>query len=121
MYTKGEVKMRSEHFYRGEFQRGGRGGIHRGEHRRGGREEAQRGPKTFRRGRAITFLEQLTIKRSTIAQQLEQPEFQSIQQILVGELKALDMVINEFTQLFEIHVDEIQVEEAKGHQDDEAN
>lgn len=30
----------------------------------------------------------LHVKRATIKQQLEQPEFQSIQQILVGELKA---------------------------------
>lgn len=121
MYTKGAINMRHEHFHRGEFQRGGRGGMHRGEHRRGAREEISRGPKTFRRGRAVTFLEQLTIKRTTIAQQLEQPEFQSIQQILIGELKALDMVINEFTQLFEIHADEIQGDEAKEQQNDEAN
>ncbi|HEY9576146.1 MAG TPA: hypothetical protein VIR64_00585, partial [Pseudobacillus sp.] len=44
---------------------------------------------------------------STIKQQLEEPEFQSINQILVGELKAIDMVINEFVQLFEIHESEV--------------
>lgn len=44
----------------------------------------------------------MNLKRATIKQQLDEPEFQSIKQILVGELKALDMVINEFVQLFEI-------------------
>jgi hypothetical protein len=78
---------------------------HRGERHRG-REHAthQRGgAKTFRRGRAIAFLEMLNLKRATIKQQLEEPEFQSINQILIGELKAIDMVKNEFIQLFELH------------------
>ncbi len=42
----------------------------------------------------------MNLKRSTIKQQLEEPEFQSINQLLIGELKAMDMVINEFIQLF---------------------
>ncbi len=82
------------------------GGRHKG------REESSQSPgaKTFRRGRAIAFLEMLNIKRATVKMQLEQPEFQSIHQVLVGELKALDMVINEFTQLFEIQRDEVKTE-----------
>lgn len=79
-------------------------------HHRGGRhrrDHMQHGPKTFRRGRAIAFLDSLKIKRNTIKQQLEQPEFHSIEQVLIGELKAIDMVINEFTQLFEIQEIEI--------------
>lgn len=80
-------------------------------HRRGGRHNGRgrsehRGPKTFRRGRAVAFLETMNLKRSTIKKQLNEPEFQSIQQILVGELKAIDMIINEFIQLFEINEDE---------------
>lgn len=81
-------------------------------HRRGrGRDSCkdgrhQRGPKTFRRGRAIAFLEMMNLKRSTIKQQLNEPEFQSINQILIGELKAIDTMISEFVQLFEIHEDE---------------
>lgn len=66
----------------------------------------KRGAKTFRRGRALAFLEMMRLKRSTIMQQLDAPEFQSIHQILVGELKAIDMVISEFSQLFEIHESE---------------
>ncbi|HIW33610.1 MAG TPA: hypothetical protein IAA29_12575 [Candidatus Paenibacillus intestinavium] len=81
-------------------------GHHRGGHHKGHERSEHRGPKTFRRGRAIAFLEMMTLKRSTIKQQLEQPEFQSINQILIGELKAIDLLINEFTQLFEIHEDE---------------
>ena len=81
-------------------------GHHRGAHHKGHEHSEQRGPKTFRRGRALAFLEMMTLKRSTIKQQLEQPEFQEINQILLGELKAIDLLINEFTQLFEIHEDE---------------
>jgi len=73
-----------------------------------GKEHAHhRGAKTFRRGRAIAFLERLKVKRATIMEQLEKPEFQSIQQVLVGELKATDMVMNEFIQLFEIEESEV--------------
>ena len=79
-----------------------REGHHGGERHRG----REHGPKTFRRGRAIAFLEMLNLKRDTIKQQLEKPEFQSINQILVGELKAIDLVINEFMQLFELHEQE---------------
>lgn len=61
------------------------------------------GAKTFRRGRAIAFLETLNLKRTTLKQQLETPELQTINPILVGELKAIEMVINEFVQLFELH------------------
>ena len=34
----------------------------------------RRGAKTFRRGRAIAFLELMKLKRSTIKQQLDEPE-----------------------------------------------
>lgn len=84
-------------------------GHHRGERYKGKEGSQEGGPKTFRRGRAITFLERMQLKRSTIKQQLDKPEFQSIQPILVGELKAIDMVINEFIQLFEIHEDETNI------------
>ncbi|ENH98296.1 hypothetical protein J416_01114 [Gracilibacillus halophilus YIM-C55.5] len=60
--------------------------------------------KTFRRGKAVAFMDMMEQKRSTIKQQLDQPEYESIQQILIGELKAMDMVLNEFRQLF--HLDE---------------
>ena len=91
--------MRDEHVKKEGRHRGRRYGGEEGSH--------QRGPKTFRRGRAIAFLERMHLKRSTIKQQLDQPEFQSIHPILVGELKAIDMVINEFIQLFEINEDEM--------------
>lgn len=94
-------------------------GHYRGERHRGREGSHERGAKTFRRGRAISFLERMNLKRSTIKQQLDQPEFQSIQPILIGELKAIDMVINEFIQLFEIHEDE--VNEMEGVQPDETN
>ncbi|MBZ5201756.1 hypothetical protein HU147_11055 [Planomicrobium chinense] len=82
---------------REEFRRG------RGGHRR----KERGGAKTFRRGRALEFLARMNTRRDTLKQQLETPELQTIHPVLVGELKAVDMVIAEFTQLFEIHEDEI--------------
>lgn len=69
----------------------------------GKRKDCQRGPQTYRRGRAIEFLERMHVKRETLKQQLEAEEFQSIHPILLGELKAIEMVINEFMQLFDLH------------------
>ncbi len=63
----------------------------------------KRGAKTFRRGRAIAFLERLNVRRDTLKKQLETPELQTIHPHLVGELKAIEMVIDEFIQLFELH------------------
>ncbi|PAD68742.1 hypothetical protein CHH83_12330 [Bacillus sp. 7586-K] len=88
-------------------------GEHRREdfrHPRGGghnRKEHHHGAKTFRRGRALEFLARLNVKRDTLKQQLETPELQSINPIIVGELKAVESIINEFTHLFEIHEDEM--------------
>ncbi|MDN7240721.1 hypothetical protein QWY14_02920 [Planococcus sp. N028] len=62
-----------------------------------------KGAKTFRRGRAIAFLEKLEQRRSTLKRQLETPELQSINPILVGELKATETIIDEFVLLFELN------------------
>jgi len=58
--------------------------------------------QTFRRGRAIAFLEKLNIRRSTLVQQLDQPEYESIKQVISGELKATDAIIQEFIHTFEL-------------------
>lgn len=87
-----------------EYKDHDKGHRHRGEgYKRKDKDAHHRGAKTFRRGRAIAFFEMMNVKRSTIMKQLEAPEFQSINQVLVGELKAIDMIINEFVQLFELH------------------
>jgi hypothetical protein len=96
-------------------------GRHRGDGHKRKEHAHHRGAKTFRRGRALAFLEMMNLKRSTIKQQLEEPEFQSIHQLLVGELKAMDLVINEFIQLFEIQESEILETHNKNHEEAEAN
>jgi len=101
VYKKRGVTMRE-----GKFKERDKEGHRRGGHHRGHERSEHRGAKTFRRGKAIAFLEMMTLKRSTIKQQLDKSEFQSINQILIGELKAIDLLINEFTGLFEIHEDE---------------
>ncbi|MBQ0138639.1 MAG: hypothetical protein KBT36_05025 [Kurthia sp.] len=65
-------------------------------------EKRSQGAKTFRRKRALSFLENLETKRETLKIQLETPELQSINQVLVGELKATETIINEFVQAFEL-------------------
>ena len=60
------------------------------------------GAQTFRRGRALEFLERLRVKRQSLKQQLEAPEFQEIKPVLLGELKAIELVIDEYTRHFEI-------------------
>lgn len=72
-------------------------------HRRGRRDDLSPGAKTFRRKRATSFLEHLETKRDSLKKQLETPELQSINQLLVGELKATESIISEFIQSFELH------------------
>ncbi|MFB5281839.1 hypothetical protein [Peribacillus sp. Hz7] len=77
-------------------------GRHRG--RRGEHVDVKsEGAKTFRRKRAIMFLEHLETKQATLKKQLQTPELQSVNPIIVGELKATQSIIDEFVQLFELY------------------
>lgn len=66
------------------------------------RGRRRNGAQTFRRGRALAFYQQLMVKRETLKQQLESPELQSIHQMIAGELKATEGIINEFKSAFEL-------------------
>ncbi|MDO3410827.1 hypothetical protein QWJ34_13725 [Saccharibacillus sp. CPCC 101409] len=68
----------------------------------GGRVRGE-GAQTFRRGRALHFLERLELRRQTLADQLEQEAFASIHPVIAGELKAVDGIMREFVQVFELH------------------
>ncbi|MFD2330949.1 hypothetical protein ACFSR7_16990 [Cohnella sp. GCM10020058] len=70
-------------------------GGHKGRH--------HHGAKTFRRGRALEFWQMLDVKRKTLRQQLEAPEYREIRTILLGELKAIEQIIDEYTRHFELH------------------
>lgn len=92
--------MRSELGHRHEH--------HRGRRRSGENEEKRHGAKTFRRGRALAFYEMMNTKSISLKKQLETPELQSIHPILVGELKAVEALMDEFAHLFElVEVEEI--------------
>lgn len=67
--------------------------------------------QTFRRGRAIAFLEKLQVNRSTLQRQLQDPEFESIKQVISGELKATEMMIDDFIHVFQLHVTEGSIDE----------
>jgi hypothetical protein len=75
---------------------------HRGHGGHGGHHGHKRSAQTFRRGRAIAFLEKLNVKRSTLLRQLNQPEYESIKPVISGELKAVDAIIQEFIHTFEL-------------------
>ncbi|WP_396954487.1 hypothetical protein [Niallia sp.] len=79
----------------------------------GHRGKGGAGAKTFRRGRAMDFLERLQVKRITLKQQLAAAEFQEINQVILGELKAIEMVIDEFIKHFELHEGEQDREKRK--------
>lgn len=107
------MEQRKEGYGRGQGGQGqGRGGQGKGQGRGQGRGcndgHGQRrgrhgqGAKTFRRVRALNFLDTMYAKRDLLKEQLETPELQSINPTLVGELKAIETVISEFSQAFEI-------------------
>lgn len=80
--------------HRGRGDREWEGG-HKGKH--------HHGAKTFRRGRALEFWQMLDVKRKTLRQQVEAPEYLEIRTILLGELKAIEQIIDEYTRHFELH------------------
>lgn len=84
----------------GGFGRGN--GSGRGHGRGGFNNDEFNGAQTFRRGKIINFVDRLFTKRNTLKTQLEQEEYKSIHQVISGELKAIDMVINELVQEFDL-------------------
>ncbi|MGG4143076.1 hypothetical protein ABEW34_08075 [Paenibacillus algorifonticola] len=96
---KGEIEMRDGHRYKDK-----RGHGEHGEHRGHGHHHKHGvQAQTFRRGRALAFLESLNVKRSTLQRQLDEPEFESIKQVISGELKATDTIIQEFIHVFQLY------------------
>lgn len=94
-----ESNHRERHSHHDGHRRGGR--------RRGENDEKRHGAKTFRRGRALAFYEMMHTKSISLKKQLETPELQLINPILVGELKAVESLMDEFAKLFEL----VEVEE----------
>ncbi|WP_206880607.1 hypothetical protein [Alicyclobacillus mali (ex Roth et al. 2021)] len=82
----------------------GHGGHHRG-HRDHPGADRPSGPQTFRRGRALQFLEFLNVRRATLLRQLDQPEFADLRPTLLGELKAVESVRDEFMAMFDLWPD----------------
>ncbi|MBU5347074.1 hypothetical protein [Paenibacillus lautus] len=80
---------------------GGRHGRRR-EEGYGGREGGKMA-QTFRRGRALSFLDNLIVKRETLKKQVNDPDFEAIREVVSGELKAVDQIIQEYIQAFELY------------------
>lgn len=71
-------------------------------HNSGWRRREGQSAQTFRRGRALAFLEKLHVMRNTLAAQLNEQEFEAIRPVICGELKAVDSVIQAFVHTFEL-------------------
>lgn len=85
-----------------EKQRGGR------HHHRSGRGGEEHRAKTFRRKRALGFLEMLYVKQETLKDQLHREEFANSRPVIEGELKAVEMIIEEFKNVFQVERSEIE-------------
>lgn len=109
-----------------EGHKGGHGHRGHGEHRERGEHRDKHGMKdsmdhpksaqTFRRGRATAFLDKLMVQRSTLQRQLNETELEPIKQVICGELKATETIIEEFIHMFQLH--EVLSEDKKIGSDD---
>ncbi|QHT58829.1 hypothetical protein GXP70_01750 [Paenibacillus lycopersici] len=95
------------HGHRGRGHRHGEHDEHGGRGRHGGHGHGRgghyQGAQTFRRGRAVAFLEELRVKRDVLRAQLNDPDMGIIKEIVSGELKAVDEIIKRFMHTFELH------------------
>ncbi|WFR61362.1 hypothetical protein P9222_23305 [Paenibacillus amylolyticus] len=84
------------------------GSVRQGERsKREHRGKRGHGAQTFRRGRILVFLEQMQNRRTTLARQLGQEEYEHIRPMISGELKAIDQVIDEYIHLFELQHEDV--------------
>lgn len=100
--------MRREHHRRHFKEEGVTGEMRRGRGERGDVRRSGRGgsgAKTFRRARALTFLQKLQVQRDVLKKQLETPELQAVNPVIAGELKAVEMMMAEFIAIFELQED----------------
>lgn len=94
-------KIQNREDFEGSQRRGGRHSRHRDDRGHAGREHGR--AQTFRRGRALAFLDQLYVKRDSLKRQVNDPDFEAIRQVVSGELKAVDQIIQEYIQAFDLH------------------
>lgn len=62
--------------------------------------------ETFRRGRIEDYMKKLRIRRELLKDQLEKKEFSSKIQYISGQLSAVDSVIQELADEFDIEIPE---------------
>ncbi|WP_211093666.1 hypothetical protein [Cohnella fermenti] len=83
---------------------------HRGRH--GQREQCEnKNAQTFRRGRALSFLEKLQRRRTTLQRQVNDPDLEAIKPVISGELKATESIMDEFIRVFQLYENENASEE----------
>lgn len=63
--------------------------------------------ETFRRGRIAEFIRRLIWRKNALNEQLEYPELAEMKTNIQGQIHALDMVIREMIQEFEIQLEDL--------------
>ncbi|MFC5470450.1 hypothetical protein ACFPPD_17280 [Cohnella suwonensis] len=89
--------------HHGRHRGHGHRGDHRGEHGQEGGGEGRISAQTFRRGRAVAFLQQLTVKQDALRKQLNDPDLAAVREVVSGELKAVDEILHQFVLAFDLY------------------
>jgi hypothetical protein len=63
--------------------------------------------QTFRRVKVITFYRRLYARREELARQLERKEYQNLKETITAEIRALDLVLSELVEEFDLSPEEI--------------
>lgn len=58
--------------------------------------------KTFRRGKIEDYFHRLRVRKAVLRNQLEQKEFESLAAQIKGEIKAIDLIVKELAEEFDI-------------------
>lgn len=64
-------------------------------------------PETFRRGRIAEYIRRLIWRQHALSEQLQQPDLAEMKPTIQAQIQALDMVIREMIQEFEIQEEDL--------------
>jgi predicted transposase YdaD len=63
--------------------------------------------QTFRRVKVTNFYRRLYARREELARQLERKEYQDLKETITAEIRALDLVLSEIVEEFDLSPEEI--------------
>lgn len=60
--------------------------------------------QTFRRAKIEDYVTRLLVRKAVLKNQLEQSEYQDSRQLILGELKAVELIIQELAEEFSVEL-----------------